>query len=47
MGILLMTGVLVALSVIAVRFGADTRDSSASGWFERSHHNNRKDIGAT
>jgi hypothetical protein len=39
MGFLLMTGVLVALSVIALRFGADSRDGSASGWFERPHNN--------
>jgi hypothetical protein len=39
MGFLLMTGVLIALSVIAVRFGADSRDSSASGWFERPRTN--------
>ena len=39
MGLLLMTGVLVALSVIALRFGADSRDGSASGWFEGPQNN--------
>jgi hypothetical protein len=39
MGLLLMTGVLVALSAIALRFGADSRDGTASGWFERPHDN--------
>jgi hypothetical protein len=39
MGLLLMTGVLVVLSAIALRFGADSRDGSASGWFERPHNN--------
>ncbi|MGD0473029.1 MAG: hypothetical protein ABSB70_07400 [Candidatus Velthaea sp.] len=46
MGFLLMTGLLVALSVVAVRYGADSRDGSASGWFDRPYGNG-PDISAT
>jgi hypothetical protein len=46
MGILLVTGVLVVLSVMALRFGADSRGGSASGWFE-GPHNDCKGSGAT
>jgi hypothetical protein len=34
---LLITGALIVLSVIAVRFGADSRECAPAGWFERPH----------
>lgn len=37
MSMLFVTGALVALSIMAVRFGADSREYAPAGWVERPH----------
>jgi len=42
MEILFAIAVLAGLGIVAVRFGADTRERSSMGWLQRPEHEPRR-----